>query len=144
MRLFTRFLLFLMVLGLAKLNSYTKSPQITPTQSQVLKTITYSLGGGLLMNTVCGIVAPSLDPDIPSSDSFMSCSPFGLAGSLIIARVHIFTTGGWKFEHWWYVNQLPRIAENGIRGALGFTERPLPSTPDFPIKTEQFAGRAEL
>lgn len=143
MRLFTKFLIFLMVIGLAKLNNYTKSPHITPAQSQVLKTITHSLGGGLLMNTVCGIAAPRLDPDIPSSDSFMSCSPFGLSGALIITRVHIFTAGGWKFDHWSYFYQLPRIAENGIRGALGFAERPLPR-PDLPIKTEQFAGRAEL
>ncbi|ETS77315.1 hypothetical protein PFICI_11189 [Pestalotiopsis fici W106-1] len=144
MRLFTKVFLCLLVIGLAKLNAYTKSSQVTPAESHVLKTITYGVGAGLLVNTVCGIAAPSLDPDIPASESFMSCSPFGFAGSLIVARVYVFTTGGWGFEQWWYVNQLPRVAENGLRDALGFAQRPLPSKPVFPTKPGEFTERAEL
>lgn len=146
MRLITKFFLLLLALGLVKLNTYTKSSQVTPAESHVLKTITYGIGAGLLINTACGLAAPSLDPDIPASDSFASCSPFGLAGSLIVARVYVHTTGGWGWEQWWYVNEkLPVVAGNGVRGALGLAQRPLPSKPVLSsAQAEEFADRLQL
>ncbi|KAK9424983.1 hypothetical protein SUNI508_13234 [Seiridium unicorne] len=144
MRILTNIFLVLLVLGVARLNTYTKSPDLTPAESNVLRTITYGVGSGLLINTVCGIAAPSLDPEIPSSDSFMSCAPFGIGGSLIVARIYVFTTGGWGLEHWWYLNQLPKLAENGIRGVLGLNHKPQPVKPVFPVKQEQIPVRSEL
>jgi hypothetical protein len=144
MRLFTNILLLLMILGVVKLNTYTQSPHLTPAESHVLKTITYGVGSGVLINTVCAMAAPAIDPEIPASDSFTSCAPFGLAGSLIVARVHVFTTGGWGAEQWWYLNQLPKIAENAFRDLLGFPQKPMPSKPVMSVDRDEFLGRAEL
>lgn len=144
MRTFTKILLFLLVLGLAKLNTYTKSPHLSTAESHVLKTITYGVGGGLLVNTLCGMAAPGLDPEIPSSDSFMSCAPFGLAGSVIVARTYVFVTGGWGIEQWWYANQLPRRVESGIREVLGLEQKPLPAKPFRQVKPEEVPVKEEL
>ncbi|KAH8202079.1 hypothetical protein TruAng_003747 [Truncatella angustata] len=147
MRIFTKITLFLLALGVAKLNTYTNSPHLTLAESHVLKAITYGVGSGLLINTVCGIAAPSIDPEISSSDSFMSCAPFGMAGTLIVARVYVFTTGGWGMEHWWYLNHLPRRVENGIRNVIGVQQRPLPSNPLRQVKSresESVADHSEL
>lgn len=147
MRTVTKIFLFILVLALAKLNTYTKSPHLTPAESHVLRTITYGVGAGLAVNTVCGMAAPNLDPDIPSSDSFISCAPFGLAGSVIAARVYVFVTGGWGIEQWWYANQLPRKIENAVRGVLELEQKPLPAFPLKPVKpvpAEQVEERSEL
>ncbi|KAI1860536.1 hypothetical protein JX265_009935 [Neoarthrinium moseri] len=125
MRLFTKIFLFFVALFLARLNSFTRSPTLTPAEAHVLKTVTYGLGGGLLINTLCGIAAPSIDPQVAAADGFMSCAPFGLAGTVITARVYVFTTGGWGMEQWWYANQLPRVVENAVREKLGWEQRPL-------------------
>lgn len=147
MRTLTKIILFILVLGLAKLNTYTKSPHLSPAESHVLRTITYGVGGGLLVNTVCGMAAPGLDPEIPDSDSFMSCAPFGLAGTVIVTRAYVFMSGGWGMEQWWYANQLPLRVENSLRDLLGWEQRSLPVKPvrrvkGGPVQAEALAEEA--
>lgn len=140
MRTLTKLIIFILVLGLAKLNTYSRSVYLPPAESHVLRTIMYGVGGGLIVNTVCGMAAPGLDPEIPSSDGFMSCAPYGLAGAAIVTRIYVFMTGGWGMEQWWYLNQLPLRIDNGVREVLGWEQRPLPPRPARLVKVDD--GRA--
>lgn len=122
MRTLTTILLLVALFGLARLNTYASSPDVSRAESHVLKTIVYGLGGGLLINGLCGTAAPHLDPEIKASDGFVSCVPFGVAATVATARIYTFDIGGWTNEEWWYARHLPRTVETGLRDMLGMNE----------------------
>ncbi|KAI0130014.1 hypothetical protein BJ170DRAFT_593551 [Xylariales sp. AK1849] len=128
MRTLTKVLLFVIVLGISKLNTYSKLPEHSPAESHVLRTITYGLGGGMLINTLCGMTAPQIDAEISPNDGFMSCAPFGLAGTLVVARMYIFATGGWGREQWVYANQL--VGWSGEQGEWGKETKEVSKEPE--------------
>lgn len=74
--------------------------------------------GGLVINTVCGIVAPRLDPEIRSEDGFASCTPFGLVGAAIVGRMYVYGSGGWGPAEYSYARQLPKSLRAMLRDAL--------------------------
>jgi hypothetical protein len=119
MRAFTTILLLAALFGLARLNTYASSPDLSRAESHVLRTIAYSVGSGLLTNGLCGILAPRLDPEIKAKDAFTSCMPFGLAGTAITIKLYMFATTSWKAEEWQYAKQLPRRAEITVMDVLG-------------------------
>jgi hypothetical protein len=54
------------------------------------------------------MVAPHLDSEVATRDSFISCAPFGVAGAAIVSRMYVFQSGGWGRQEWNYSNQLPK------------------------------------
>jgi hypothetical protein len=121
MRTLTNILVFILILaGTGKLNTYTQQPHLHPAEARVLEMVTYGLGGGLAVNTVCAFAAPYLDPDIPGRDGFVSCAPYGILASCITSRLYVYLTGGWALEEWWFARRLPRRLPAHVAVMMGY------------------------
>ena len=96
---------------------------VDPAARHVLATATYSLGGAAAINTLCTVLAAKYRLVEPAGSESEACIPYSIVAVPVIARVHIFNTGGYVNGEWSYVWNTPsrtsRYVEEAVCKALG-------------------------
>lgn len=115
------FISFVAFIGL--LGSWASDPNADPAERRVLATTAYSLGGATAINSLCAVIAAQFGLVEPVGSESAACAPYGIVSAPIIARMHLFNTGGYGEAEWSYVYGTParatRMVENAVCKALG-------------------------
>ncbi|KAL2211640.1 hypothetical protein CC79DRAFT_1363938 [Sarocladium strictum] len=95
---------------------HTWSNDITtdPAERRVYETGFYTVLGGAVINSLCAAVAFTVGA-VPVGEEFGACSPYGLAGSAISARLNLWKNSYGPRE-WMYFKAMPQIFVGKLGG----------------------------
>jgi hypothetical protein len=106
----------LATLGL--LNTWIKDPSATVVERNVHTTLFYSLAGGAAVNAVCAGVVRAVKA-VPPGEEVGACTPYGLMGGGIAARLHMYWINGYTRGEWAYIGDAPSRTTDRARELVG-------------------------
>ncbi|KAF7559231.1 hypothetical protein G7046_g4910 [Stylonectria norvegica] len=98
---------------LSLLISHGMRANTAPAENTVSTTSIFVLVGGALVNTGCALVVRQMRAVEPG-DEMGACSPYGLAGAGITARLHMFWVDGYGPVEWAAVRSMPERTAGGV------------------------------
>ncbi|KAH7313424.1 hypothetical protein B0I35DRAFT_435152 [Stachybotrys elegans] len=132
----------LLALGLLAFlfSTWAANPEADIAERNVMTTTSYSLTGAMVVNVVCAVVVRGVKA-VPAGDEMGACSPYGLIGAGISARLHLFYLNGYTHGEWAYVREVPsrtmRLVDTGIYAAKDYLEELLGGSNEAVVdKTE--------
>lgn len=79
--------------------------------------------GGAITNNLCAIIVRQVHAVEPGEE-MGACSPYGLVGAGVSARLHLYWINGYGPAEWEYVRSVPSrsvdYARHGVDTLLGF------------------------
>lgn len=117
------------VLGLVAAQFYNWAAESADiVERNVMHTTAYSISGAMIVNLVCAGVVRGVKA-VPPGEEMGACSPYGLIGAGITARLHLFWLSGYKHGEWSYIADTPsrtlRFVDRGVDAARIYVEEEL-------------------
>ncbi|KAH8886517.1 hypothetical protein GQ53DRAFT_750542 [Thozetella sp. PMI_491] len=95
------------IIFLGFLSMWANDMSIPVADRHVLTTSVYSLGGATMVNTACVLIGAQYNLVEPAGAEMEACVPYTLATAGVIARIYMWSTGGFREEEWAYVKSTP-------------------------------------
>ncbi|KAH8174576.1 hypothetical protein LIA77_05995 [Sarocladium implicatum] len=105
--------IFLLVV-LFGLHTWSADVSADPAERKVFETGFYTVLGGVAVNTICAAVTWGVGA-VPVGDEFGACTPYGLAGSAVSARLHLYKNSYGPRE-WMYLKSMPQVLVTKLGG----------------------------
>ncbi|KEY68426.1 hypothetical protein S7711_10428 [Stachybotrys chartarum IBT 7711] len=103
--------------------SWSANPSADIAERNVMATSAYSLTGGAAVNLVCAAIVRAVGAVAPG-DEMGACSPYGLIGAGVSARLHLFWLSGYTHGEWAYIAASPsrtlRSLDRGVEAARDY------------------------
>ncbi|KAI9172199.1 hypothetical protein HJFPF1_01692 [Paramyrothecium foliicola] len=117
-----------LLVSIGVLTSWVNDPSAGIVERTVHTTLLSSLAGGTAVNAVCAGVVRAVRA-VPPGDELGACTPYGLMGGGIAARLHMYWINGYTRREWAYVTDTPtrvaNYAKSGVEAARGLVENEL-------------------
>jgi hypothetical protein len=126
MALFSWSTIIVMATTMAVLTAWIREPASYANVAalNVHTTLLASLAGGSAVNVACAAVTRAVRA-VPPGDELGACTPYGLMGGGIAARLHMHWIDGYVHGEWAYIRQTPARVEAYGREARGLVEAEL-------------------
>lgn len=114
MQLVTYTVVLVLAITIALLNSWAQNPEASDVERTVMTTAMYSVASGTIANIVCAVVAHATHA-VEVGEEMGACSPYGLVGTGIAAKLHLYWIDGYGPEEWEYVRRTPVKVATSLR-----------------------------
>lgn len=121
MQLFAWTTIISLVVSIGVLTSWVRDPDADLAERNVHTTLLSTLAGGTAINIACAVLSRAVGA-VPPGDELGACTPYGLMGGGIAARLHMHYINGYVHGEWAYVKQTPARVVGYGRAARSLVE----------------------